>query len=149
MRIGYLVPEFPSQTHTWIWREYRALTELGVHADLVSTRRPQIVCHAWSETAQSLTHYLCPFDRKDAIEALRGLWEAPLSGLRRCLGVVRDVTMIDGDVEPVRLGDLPAGRDAAFAERAGFDPREATGRMRWLAKVSGSAVAIARRLVIT
>ncbi|MFO7180155.1 MAG: exopolysaccharide biosynthesis GT4 family glycosyltransferase EpsE [Pseudomonadota bacterium] len=122
MRIGYLVPEFPSQTHTWIWREYRALTELGVHADLVSTRRPQIVCHAWSETAQSLTHYLCPFDRKDAIEALRGLWEAPLSGLRRCLGVVRDATDI-GAVERVKLALLivVAARLARLAKQRDWE----------------------------
>jgi hypothetical protein len=47
-RIGYLVPEFPGQTHTWIWRERRALLDLGIEADLVSTRRPKLICHDWS-----------------------------------------------------------------------------------------------------
>ena len=32
-RIGYLVPEFPGQTHTWIWRDRSALEELGMFAD--------------------------------------------------------------------------------------------------------------------
>jgi len=28
MRIGYLVPEFPSQTHAFFWREVQALQEI-------------------------------------------------------------------------------------------------------------------------
>ena len=51
--------------------------------------------------------------------------------VRLGLGLVRDVTMIDGEVEPLRLDELPAERAAAFAARAGFDPRASTGRMRW------------------
>jgi hypothetical protein len=51
--------------------------------------------------------------------------------IRLGLGLVRDVTLIDGDVEPLELDALPAERADAFAARAGFDPRESTGRMRW------------------
>src|SRR5690349_9381553 len=62
MRIGYLIPEFPGQTHIFFWREMRELAGLGVHADLVSTRRPHpsIVCHQWSREAMAHTAYLFP-----------------------------------------------------------------------------------------
>ena len=51
--------------------------------------------------------------------------------IRLGIGLVRDVTMIDGDVEPLDLDELPPERAEAFAARAGFDPRESRGRMRW------------------
>lgn len=51
--------------------------------------------------------------------------------VRLGLGPTRDVTMIEGDVEVLELGDLDAARAAAFAAHAGFDPREATGTYRW------------------
>ncbi|HLV65434.1 MAG TPA: exopolysaccharide biosynthesis GT4 family glycosyltransferase EpsE [Polyangiaceae bacterium] len=121
MRIGYLVPEFPSQTHTWIWREYRALAELGVEADLVSTRRPALVCHPWTKAAQALTRYLVPFERGDAIEALRGLLEASPSGLRRCLEVVRAATDVT-PLERLKLLSLivVAGRLSRLAKQRGW-----------------------------
>ena len=75
-RIGYLVPEFPGQTHTWIWRDRRALEELGIEADLVSTRRPKLVIHDWAEKAQQLTHYLVPLSPHDVREALTALLRA-------------------------------------------------------------------------
>ena len=51
--------------------------------------------------------------------------------IRLGLGLVRDVTMIDGDVEALEIDDLPSARADAFAARAGFDPRASSGRMRW------------------
>ncbi len=51
--------------------------------------------------------------------------------IRLALGDVRDVTMIDGEVEPLDIDELPTERADAFAARAGFDPRASTGRMRW------------------
>ena len=39
-RIGYLVPEFPGQTHTWIWRELLWLRRWGADVRLISTRPP-------------------------------------------------------------------------------------------------------------
>lgn len=38
--IGYLLPEFPGQTHIFWWREMNALTRMGIDIDIVSTRRP-------------------------------------------------------------------------------------------------------------
>jgi glycosyltransferase involved in cell wall biosynthesis len=61
-RIGYLVPEFPSQTHTFFWREVQALRERGVTVHLLSTRRPPAdSCrHAFAVPARQETHYLYP-----------------------------------------------------------------------------------------
>lgn len=39
-RIGYLMSEFPGQTHTWVWREYQALQELDIEPNLISTKHP-------------------------------------------------------------------------------------------------------------
>lgn len=60
VRIGYLVPEFPAQSHTFFWREISALRELGVDTVLISTRRPppNAISHLWAESAMKNTHYL-------------------------------------------------------------------------------------------
>jgi glycosyltransferase involved in cell wall biosynthesis len=62
LRLGYLVPEFPSQTHIFFWREIQALQRLGVEVFLLSTRKPrQSACrHAFAATARAETHYLFP-----------------------------------------------------------------------------------------
>ena len=60
--IGYLVPEFPSQTHAFFWRERQAIEESGVRVHLFSTRRPDPnACpHAFAEAARAQTTYLFP-----------------------------------------------------------------------------------------
>jgi len=120
-RIGYLVPEFPGQTHTWIWRERRALEELGIEADLVSTRRPRLICHDWSERAMSLTHYLVPFSLRDVGLSLRALWRGGPKALARCLLVpleTKDVSV----KQRLRLAALVlvGGRFAALARERGW-----------------------------
>ena len=40
MRIAYLIPEFPAQTHNFFWNERLALQGVGVDTLLISTRRP-------------------------------------------------------------------------------------------------------------
>lgn len=61
MKLGYLVPEFPMQTHTFFWREVGALRSMGVGVELLSSRRPGEVCrHAFAEQASGETHYLYP-----------------------------------------------------------------------------------------
>jgi len=65
LRIGYLIPEFPGQTHTFFWREINALEQMGVEVDIVSTQLPppKIMSHDWIETARSRTTYLFPLSR--------------------------------------------------------------------------------------
>ena len=60
--IGYLVPEFPSQTHTFFWREICALRARGADVRLFSTRRPapEACRHAFAEEAARETRYLVP-----------------------------------------------------------------------------------------
>jgi glycosyltransferase involved in cell wall biosynthesis len=60
--IGYLVPEFPSQTHVFFWREIQALRQAGVPVHLISSRRPEPgACrHEFAETAARQTYYLYP-----------------------------------------------------------------------------------------
>lgn len=59
MRIGYLIPEFPGQTHIWIWREITHLRAWGTQIDIFSTKHPSPdvkAKHDFANTAQ--TYYL-------------------------------------------------------------------------------------------
>lgn len=62
MQLLYLVPEFPSQTHAFFWREVQALRSRGMDVVLVSTRRPAAdACrHVFAAEAIRQTHYLFP-----------------------------------------------------------------------------------------
>ena len=51
--------------------------------------------------------------------------------VRLALGPTRDVSVIDGDVEVLDLGALPAERADRFAARAGFDPRPLATPYSW------------------
>lgn len=60
--IGYLVPEFPQQTHIFFWREIQALEAKGVSVRLISTKKPDLsLCkHAFVDEAVARTHYVFP-----------------------------------------------------------------------------------------
>lgn len=60
--IGYLVPEFPSQTHAFFWRELRAIEESGVTVRILSTKCPpkESCPHAFADEARARTEYLFP-----------------------------------------------------------------------------------------
>lgn len=61
--VGYMIPEFPGQTHIWMWREIVHLKQWGVGIELFSTRRPgdQVRArHAFAEQAMRDTTYLWP-----------------------------------------------------------------------------------------
>lgn len=61
MNLGVLIPEFPSQTHVFFWREIIALRRLGVSVHILSTRRPNETCpHPFAVPAAMETHYLYP-----------------------------------------------------------------------------------------
>ncbi|MDP9034382.1 MAG: glycosyltransferase [Myxococcota bacterium] len=61
MRIGMFIPEFPTQTHVFFWREIAALRGLGLDVSIVSTRRPKEPCpHEFAREAAPLTHYVYP-----------------------------------------------------------------------------------------
>jgi glycosyltransferase involved in cell wall biosynthesis len=61
MKVGMLIPEFPTQTHIFFWREIVALRKLGVEVALLSTRAPKEECpHAFGREAAKETHYVFP-----------------------------------------------------------------------------------------
>ena len=76
IRLGYLVPEWPAQTHAFFWRELGALRALGVEVSLFSTRRPDTAAcmHDFAEEARRATRYLFP---PNALAALRVLTRQP------------------------------------------------------------------------
>jgi glycosyltransferase involved in cell wall biosynthesis len=61
-RLGYLVPEFPRQTHIFFWRECEQLRRRGVEPVFLSTRKPPAdACpHEFRDRAAAATHYVFP-----------------------------------------------------------------------------------------
>ena len=59
-KIGYLVPQFPGQTHIFFWREIAELEARGVEPVLLSTRPPPagLIAHSWTSKAMARTTYL-------------------------------------------------------------------------------------------
>ena len=89
-KIGYLIPEFPGQTHIFLWRERQILGEMGIAADLVSTQRPAsaLVCHEWANEAQKNTAYLVPFTIQDFVRAFIEVLKAGPTAWWRCLTII-------------------------------------------------------------
>ena len=56
---------------------------------------------------------------------------ATTRAVRVGLGLTRDVTMIEGDVEVLEIDALPPEQGDRFAARTGFDPRALTTPYRW------------------
>lgn len=96
MKIGYLVPEFPGQTHAFFWREAAAMEDAGAEIRFLSTRRPppDTCPHAFCEDAFARTRYLFPPSVRAA---------APLARPGRCL---RGMSYVLG------LSETPAARRA-------------------------------------
>src|SRR5262245_54939632 len=86
--IAYLIPEFPGQTHVWMWREIEVLREWGVPIRLFSTRRPperDRARHAFADGAAKETYYLWPASAATMAGAvLRALAANPI-GFVACL----------------------------------------------------------------
>jgi glycosyltransferase involved in cell wall biosynthesis len=65
MLVGYLIPEFPGQTHVWMWREIVHMRESGVSITIFSTRRPperDWARHSFADAATRETVYLLPWN---------------------------------------------------------------------------------------
>lgn len=122
-KIGYLVPEFPGQTHNYFWREISALRERGVEPELVSTRRPPrgIVAHTWSLDAISRTDYLTPPSARDVASAIHELGRASPAGWARCASSIAraEGLSIPGRVRLAALA-LVGSRLAALARARGW-----------------------------
>ncbi|BCW68851.1 colanic acid biosynthesis glycosyltransferase WcaL [Arthrobacter sp. NicSoilB4] len=75
VHLGYLVPEFPGQTHGFFWREIGVLRRLRIQPDIVSTRRPRngSANQEWGGLAESLTTYLVPSSLPELVSMVREL----------------------------------------------------------------------------
>ncbi len=62
LNLGYLVPEFPTQTHNFFWKEIGALRAQGVSVHLFSTKAPDASSspHPFRDQAIRETTYLFP-----------------------------------------------------------------------------------------
>lgn len=99
MKIGFLIPEFPGQTHSFFWREISHLTEESEHeAHIISTRLPaQPVRHSW--TSGLAVDYLFPPSAPDLAEAILRLLPAmprllSQADTRNCLRTRNGVAML-------------------------------------------------------
>ena len=92
-RLGYLIPEFPGQTHIWMWREIVWMRRFGVPVELFSTRPPparDAARHSFAEDARRSTFYLAPMGFFGAAGAL--LWGLLHPwGLLRCIGLALSI----------------------------------------------------------
>lgn len=90
MKIGYLIPEFPSQTHNFFLREAQALKDIGVETSYVSTRKPNrgVMSCSWAEEAQRETIYLFPPSAAEMLQALFVILKAGPAAWYRCLRAI-------------------------------------------------------------
>jgi len=79
-KIGYLVPQFPGQTHIFFWRELQEMEKLGADIQVISTRLPPagLISHQWSKDAIARTLYL---GRPRIGDLLAGLLRLPYGEL--------------------------------------------------------------------
>lgn len=89
-RVGYLVPEFPGQTHLFFWRELQGLSDAGVDCELISTRPPPngVVSHSWAPEAIRRTTYLSPLGSRDFAGIIVALLKAGPARLAKCALVI-------------------------------------------------------------
>jgi glycosyltransferase involved in cell wall biosynthesis len=119
-RIGYLVPEFPSQTHAFFWREISSLRSLGLTVRLLSTKRPAAdSCrHPFADEARAQTHYSFP---PSWTAALGTLLSRPM-GLARCIAYLLSLKETPWAQRARLVGLLLVAADvAAFARREGLE----------------------------
>lgn len=113
MTLGYLVPEFPGQTHAFFWREIGAIEQAGMPVRLYSTRRPvPASCpHDFASEAIRRTTYLFPprpgpvarrilshpLRAAKAMAYIAGLRETPRQGKARLLALLPSAAMLVSD----------------------------------------------------
>ena len=122
-RLGYLVPEFPGQTHIMFWRELRELRRLGAHVDQVSTRVPRVdvQAHEWSAEARAATSYLFPLSVAGMLGALgRLLASGPRAWGQVSVAVLRSERSLR-ERGPLLAAVLLGARLAQLSRRLGWD----------------------------
>jgi colanic acid/amylovoran biosynthesis glycosyltransferase len=118
--IGYLVPEFPGQTHNFFWREIAALNELGVGVQLFSTRLPlsSIESTSWGKDAKKRTLYLFPLGWLGIIQAACTLFLAGPQRIWRCFRIILGTPDLSPRARGRMLGLLFLGAHLSKLARA-------------------------------
>jgi colanic acid/amylovoran biosynthesis glycosyltransferase len=118
-RIGYLVPEFPGQTHIFFWREIEALKTMGIEPEMISTRHPpaNIVSHTWASSAQQQTTYLFPGTQLLQGAVLELMRSGPMGWLR-CLGAIAQAQDVSLKGRLRLLGLMLPGAEVAHLARS-------------------------------
>lgn len=121
MRLGYLVPEFPNQTHAFFCREIDAIEAMGVPVRLYSTRRPAPgACpHAFAARMTARTTYLFPAPARalawlsrrpgralKAASYVLGLRETSLAKRAQLMGLLSSAAMLAQDAEENGISHL-------------------------------------------
>ncbi|HWE95253.1 MAG TPA: hypothetical protein VG269_14900, partial [Tepidisphaeraceae bacterium] len=125
MRIGYLLAEFPGATHSFNWREVRALEAEGLTCDLVSTRRPSAdkMSHDWTGEALARTTYLFPPRPLQLAGAIWSIVTSGPRGWRRLVSAFLAAEGVHGVKGRARLAILAimGGELARLARRRGWE----------------------------
>lgn len=90
VKIAYLIPEFPGQTHIFLWREMQEMARLGFQIEMISTRKPiaAIVSHAWAKEAMEETTYLFPLTLGNLLGSAGEFLRGGPAAWWRCLAAV-------------------------------------------------------------
>ncbi len=125
MRIGYVIPEFPSQTHVWIWREILHVREWRMPMTTFSTQRPAAkdrARHAFADQAERETVYLWPRSKLGALLTVLGTLLCHPIGFAGCLrlALTLENTVNRGKVRPLLPLVVPACILAKEARKAGI-----------------------------
>ena len=115
-RLGYLVPEFPRQTHIFFWRECEQLRRRGVEPIFLSTRKPpQTACpHEFRDVAAAATHYVFP----PPISSLLDLLTRPI-GVIRALSFWFRASVFDEEPAEISWPDALRAHLAGYCRRQG------------------------------
>lgn len=91
-RIGFLIPEFPGQTHAFFIRERQELKKLGVDTQLISTRAPissvSNAKHQWASEAAKETIYLSPLSLGSLLQCVGTVFRAGPAAWLRCAKII-------------------------------------------------------------
>ena len=118
--IGYLIPEFPGQTHVWMWREIAHLREWGLPVRIYSTRPPpdrDRARHAFAADAEREAVFLWPRRLTEVAGAVAwAMFTRPVA-LLKCVGLGFSLPVNTGPawrtVLPLVVPACVLARDAA------------------------------------
>jgi colanic acid/amylovoran biosynthesis glycosyltransferase len=119
-KLGYLIPEWPAQTHAFFAREVAALEGLGNEVFLLSTRKPPrgACTHVFAERVRARTHYVFP----PRMSVVRQCLVRSSRQTRAALAYLASLTHTGARDFVCRFGLLLCAAElAAYAEECGLD----------------------------